>query len=101
VQDLSSESWQKVFDALNVLKRVARHHREFLSPAYNQFILKDCFKGLVRHTENLRSQVAKNACITLQMIFSELSPRELDPQLDLVLNPLIKKSTDTNNFVSE
>jgi hypothetical protein len=45
--------------------------------------------------------VAKNACMTLQTIYSELPTRDLDPSIDLVMTALVKKATDTNHFVSE
>ena len=45
--------------------------------------------------------MAKNACMTLQVMFTELATKDLDPYIDVVLNTLIKKSTDTNHFVSE
>ena len=58
-------------------------------------------KAVVKQTDNLRSQVAKNACMTLKVIFSELPTKELDSNIDLVMTALIKKATDTNQFVSE
>lgn len=51
--------------------------------------------------DNLRSQVSKNACMTMQAIYSQLPQRDLDSNLDIVLTALLKKSADTNHFVSE
>mmetsp|Transcript_38957 Transcript_38957/g.59231 ORF Transcript_38957/g.59231 Transcript_38957/m.59231 type:complete len:151 (+) Transcript_38957:4164-4616(+) len=39
--------------------------------------------------------------MTVQVMFTELPTKELDPHIDLVLSALIKKATDTNHFVSE
>ena len=39
--------------------------------------------------------------MTLQVVYSELSTKDLDSNIDLVLPALLKKSTDTNHFVSE
>ena len=39
--------------------------------------------------------------MTLQVIYSELHQRDLDGVVDIVLTALLKKATDTNNFVSE
>ena len=64
-------------------------------------IARECIKLMVKQTENLRSQVAKNACMALQVIYSELPAKDLDANLDLVLHAMIKKATDTNHFVSE
>lgn len=67
----------------------------------NGTLPKEAIKGIVKQTENLRSQVAKNACMTLQIIYQELPTRDLDSNIDLVMAALIKKSTDTNHFISE
>lgn len=58
-------------------------------------------KGVVKHTDSMRSQLAKNSCMTLQAIYSQLPQKELDAVVDIVLTSLLKKATDTNNFVSE
>jgi hypothetical protein len=39
--------------------------------------------------------------MALQVLFQELPTKDLDPSIDLVLGALIKKATDTNQFVSE
>ena len=62
---------------------------------------KETIKNVVKQTDNLRSQVAKNACMTVQVVFSELPTRDLDPNIETVMQPLLKKATDTNHFVSE
>ena len=62
---------------------------------------KEAIKGIVKQTENLRSQVAKNACMTIQIIYQELPTRDLDSNVDLVMGALLKKATDTNHFISE
>ena len=45
--------------------------------------------------------MAKNACMAVQVIFSELPTKDHDPNIDYVFPILIKKATDTNHFVSE
>ena len=39
--------------------------------------------------------------MTIQVLFKELPTRDLDHNIDVVLNPLLKKATDTNHFISE
>jgi hypothetical protein len=39
--------------------------------------------------------------MTLQVVYSELSTKDLDSNIELVLPAILKKSTDTNHFVSE
>lgn len=62
---------------------------------------KEAVKLIVKQTESLRSQISKNACMTLQVIYSELPTKDLDSNVDMVMQALLKKSTDTNHFVSE
>lgn len=85
---------------MNTIKRVAQFHKELLVMSSGP-LPKECIKSVVKQVESLRSQIAKNACMTLQVIYSELSTKDLDVNLDLVLQVLLKKATDTNHFVSE
>lgn len=54
------------------------------------------FKDIVKAVDSLRSQVAKNACITLSVMFSELAPRDVDSHIETVMPTVIKRATDTN-----
>ena len=58
-------------------------------------------KEVVAQTDNLRSQVAKNACTTLNVLCVELSKRDLDPCVDPVIECLLRKMADTNKFVAK
>lgn len=64
VSDLKSQDWQKIFDGLNTVKRVAQFHKELLVMT-NGPLPKEAIKLTVKHIENLRSQISKNACMTL------------------------------------
>jgi hypothetical protein len=64
VQSLKSDDWQEVFDSLNIIKRVALFHKELLSASQGP-VQKECIKLIVKQTDNLRSQVSKNACMTI------------------------------------
>lgn len=64
-------------------------------------LYKEVIKETVLQTDNLRSQVAKNACMTLNVLFSELSKKELDPSLEIVIECLLRKVADTNKFVAK
>lgn len=59
------------------------------------------FKDIVKAVDSLRSQVAKNACITLSVMFSELAPRDVDNHIETVMPTVLKRSTDTNQFISQ
>lgn len=58
------------------------------------------FKDIVKAVDSLRSQVAKQACITLSTMFSELQPRDVDSHIETVMPVVLKRSTDTNTFIS-
>jgi len=79
-------------------KRIVQFHKDVIISSGGS---RELIKCVVKHTDNLRSQVAKNSCMTLQVIYSELPTKDLDSCIDVVLSSLLKKSTDTNHFVSE
>lgn len=54
VQDLKSQDWQKIFDGLNVIKRVAQFHKELLVMTSSP-LAKEAIKAVVKQTESLRS----------------------------------------------
>lgn len=85
---------------MNTVKRVAQFHKELLVMTSGP-LPKETIKLTVKHIESLRSQISKNACMTLQIVYSELSTKDLDSNIELVLPAILKKSTDTNHFVSE
>jgi hypothetical protein len=58
------------------------------------------YKDLVKLADSLRSQVSKNACLTVATIYNELTAKECDQQCDLVTPTLLKRATDTNQFIS-
>ena len=58
------------------------------------------FKDIVKAVDSLRSQVAKQACLTLSTMFSELSPRDVDSHIETVMPTLLKRAADTNQFIS-
>lgn len=98
MEELKKDDWQKIFDSLNIVKRICVFHKEII---INQGVAKDLIKLVVKQTDNLRSQVAKNSCMTLQYIFQEIPGKDLDPVIDVALSSLLKKAIDTNHFVSE
>jgi hypothetical protein len=58
-------------------------------------------KDIVKAVDSLRSQVSKNACLCISTMFSELSPRDLDSHIETLMPILLKRSTDTNQFISQ
>ena len=54
---------------------------------------------MVGMAENLRSSVAKNSLICIYE-FMLIMGRQIDAEVDLLLERLIKRSADTNSFIS-
>lgn len=97
LQLLKSSDWQKGFQACNVLKRAVVHHRSNL---VQMGVLGELSKDLVKAGDSLRSQLSKNALLTVSIIFEHLG-RQMDSQIDTFLMVLIKKAADTNSFIAE
>lgn len=69
LENLKGDDWQKIFDSLNMIKRLVIFHKDVVS---NSNSGKEIIKSVVKQTDSMRSQVAKNSCMTLQAIYSEL-----------------------------
>jgi hypothetical protein len=59
------------------------------------------FKELVKPIDNLRSQVAKNACLAACYLFQEIQTKDIDPYTETLMPVLLKRAGDTNAFISE
>ena len=55
---------------------------------------------LMKLTESLRSTLSKNAVMVVSEMYTQLK-RQLDCDLELIFSKLIKKTLDTNSFISE
>lgn len=81
-----------------MIKRAAMFHKNlFTHPSQ---MTGSIFKDIVKPVESLRSQLAKNACMSLSVMFAELPARDVDPHIDAVMPVLLKRSTDTNHFIA-
>lgn len=72
------------------------NHSEIISQPVIRILLPEIMKLV----ESLRSNLSKNAVITLNEISNKLK-KMLDPELDSIFAKLIKKTLDTNSFISE
>jgi hypothetical protein len=54
----------------------------------------------MRLVESLRSNLSKNAVITLNDLSNKMK-KGLDTELDSIFTKLLKKTLDTNSFISE
>jgi len=80
-----------------VIKRGVLFHKNLF--AHPSSMTAQVFKDIVKAVDSLRSQVAKNACLTLCTMFSELAPRDTDSHIETVMPTILKRSTDTNQFI--
>ena len=55
---------------------------------------------VMRLSESLRSTLSKSALVVVNELSIKLK-RQLDTEFDLIFSKLIKKSLDTNTFISE
>lgn len=47
IENLKSDDWHKVFDSLNIVKRIAMFHKELLANS-NGIMTKECIKLVVK-----------------------------------------------------
>ena len=88
-RDLSSDQWDKVFDALNVVRSLALHHHGSIGPVLHSLVL-----SVNEASKNLRSSVAKNALLCLNDMIDGLGP-QMDPELDTIVSQLLKRASES------
>ncbi|XP_053595790.1 uncharacterized protein LOC103575564 isoform X1 [Microplitis demolitor] len=91
---LESNDWEVTIKGLKELSIIARQQRH---------LLDNCPQNLVgrllgRHIRNLRSQVARTACMAAGDVF-ESQARSIDHDLDDIAGPLLHRTADTNRFL--
>ncbi|XP_057328768.1 uncharacterized protein LOC130669739 [Microplitis mediator] len=91
---LESNDWEVAIKGLKGLSIIARQQRQ---------LLDNCPQNLVgrllgRHIRNLRSQVARTACMAAGDVF-ESQARSIDHDLDDIAGPLLHRTADTNRFL--
>ncbi|CAM9460501.1 unnamed protein product [Scytosiphon promiscuus] len=94
---LPRDDWPEIFHTLNSVRRLATHHGALLgSQAHLHALVRD----VLGQAENLRSQVAKNALLTLADLWRGLGD-VLDPELPMVCPLLVKKLADKVEFLAD
>ncbi|CAB1120148.1 unnamed protein product [Ectocarpus sp. CCAP 1310/34] len=94
---LPRDGWPEIFHTLNSVRRLATHHSPLLG---SQSHLHALVRDVLGQSENLRSQVAKNALLTLADLWRGLGDT-LDPELPMVCPILVKKMADKVEFLAE
>ena len=95
---IETADWPEIFHIITTVRSLSIHHHEFL--INNAANLRQLIKGLLKQVGNLRSQVAKNAIITVGDLFTDLG-RHLDTDILLIATGLIKRLCDSSAFVSD
>jgi hypothetical protein len=103
---LLSENWEKAFEACVSIRRLALHHSSMLaegganSSIADEGLLHSCVLGLLPLVDSLRSSVAKISLITFSDLFAGLG-RGMDVEIETVAASIVKRSADTNEFISQ
>ena len=97
VRDLTSgpEEWSAQFEALDVVRKAAKHHPEVVSGVINSVV-----KDVLGLTDCLRSSVSRNAILCLRDMFTYLRG-QMSSSLDAIVPKLIKRSSETNGFICQ
>lgn len=98
LSDLKSSDWKVQFEATNKLRRLISFHPDVILGSATATI-HALVLDMIAMAENLRSSVAKNSLICIYE-FIQLMGRQIDAEMDLLLERLIKRSADTNAFIS-
>ncbi len=93
--DISSKDWEVQVNSWNVLRSIAIHNCYLLDSSFFKTILPD----LIKIASSLRSSVCKNGLLAFQDLFKNCS-KHIEFDLESIANILIKKSNDTNVFIS-
>ncbi|KAG8041885.1 hypothetical protein G9C98_007189 [Cotesia typhae] len=91
---LESNDWEVAIKGLKGLSIIARQQSEVLDKCPQSLV----GRLLARHIKNLRSQVARTACMAAGDVFESRS-RCLDHDLDEIAGPLLHRTADTNRFL--
>ncbi|XP_065214265.1 uncharacterized protein LOC135841300 [Planococcus citri] len=95
LDQFQSNEWETVIEALQGVVRLTRHHNKYLAPCLHTFVI-----AVAKEIRNLRSQVARAACLSAENIFrcfDKISNQDIE-ELSQVL---FLRTADTNKFLRE
>lgn len=94
LKGLSSANWDEQHRGVTSIRRMCAHHPQLLRAHVSTitgFILK--------HIDGLRSLLCKNAIVCIEDMFTALA-HQMDTSLPKSIPLLLKKTSDTNRFIS-
>ena len=96
IKHMQDSDWSLQFEALNLCRSLLKFSSELLkSLNFHEIIFQ-----VLLFADSLRSSLSKNSLMTVCDI-CQYFPRSLDADMDAVTSLLLRKSVDTNVFISE
>ena len=100
VAGLDTQEWPEIFHTLNVVRQLALHHQSLLLNQ-GKTVLHGIVQGVLKQVENLRSQISKNAVLTLGDMFIGLGSK-MDGEVASVITSMVKRCGDqASSFLGE
>lgn len=96
LRGLQAIEWAEQFETLNLIRKLLKFSPEVFKSSNFPEILRQ----VLLWAESLRSSLSKNALIVVGEM-CECVPRSLEGDLEQLLSLLLRKSVDTNMFISE
>ena len=89
-------NWEVQFEFTSILRKLNKYHKSLLNAQNIHRILLE----LLKWGDSLRSSLSKSSLLALGEFCREI-PKLLDQDIESILNLLLRKSVDTNLFISD
>jgi len=93
LKELDTGEWPGIFHTLNTVRRLALHHQNLILGT-SKTTLHGIFQSVLRHADNLRSQVSKNAILTIADMYAGFG-KGVDGEVFGAIALLTKKCADS------
>ena len=93
LRTLDTDEWPAIFHTLNTVRQLSLHHQNLVLGT-SKTTLHGIYQSVLRHADNLRSQVAKNAILTMADMYIGFG-RSMDSEVISTMLCLTKKCTDS------
>ncbi|XP_076839278.1 uncharacterized protein LOC143484444 [Brachyhypopomus gauderio] len=92
---LRSDDWEKKFEGLMFIRRLAQHHSGVLTSR-----LHGVCTVLIQEVRNLRSRVSRMAVVSLRELYSSLQ-KGMDQEVAATAKVLLHKAAESNAFIRQ
>jgi len=93
LDSLRSEEWESKCEGLVTIRRLVLFHPEYLGADFHILV-----EHILKEVKNLRSQVTRAALGCIGDLFASV-PKLCEQELELILNTVVLKASDTNHFI--